>query len=136
MYKRQDQDGVVEFAVQQGGTYLWGGEISREPKRLFQIQMPEKARWISFRPNGDGVNVSRDGIGTKFAVTVVNAAGEEWTVHKKLYGGVGFSGSNGMDVYVGLKDAVDIVSVDILWPDGTTASMDDVELDQRIVVER
>ena len=131
-----DQDGVLEIAVQEGGTYLWGGEISREPNRLFQLRMPEKQSWLSVRPEGDGVHVSRDGIGTKLAVTAANAAGEEWTVHKKLYGGVGFSASTGFDIFVGLKDAIDIVSVDILWPDGFEQTMTDVELDQRIVVRR
>lgn len=131
-----DSDGLVEIAVMEGGTYLWGGEISREPNRLFQIRMPVKPRWLAVHPEGNGTDVSRDAIGTKISVTVVNAAGDEWTVFNKLYGGVGFSSSSGFDVSFGLKDAVDIVSVDVLWPDGERTSVDDVALDQRIVVQR
>jgi hypothetical protein len=131
-----NQDGNLDIAVQEGGTYLWGGEISREPNRLFQLYQPEAHSWIAIRPNGDGINVSRDGIGTKVVVTTLDAEGNESTFHKKLYGGNGFSGSLGMDIYVGLGDATEIVSVDLLWPDGTEVTLEDVELDERIVVQR
>ncbi len=131
-----DNDGLVEIAAQEGGTYLWGGEVSREPKRLFQIRTPEKPNWITIHPKGDGVTVSRDAIGTRIAVTVLGPDGDEWTVHKTLHGGNGFSSQNGFDLNFGLKDATEITKVQVLWPDGTSSSIDDVEMNQRIEVQR
>lgn len=131
-----DLDGRVEIAVQNGGTYLWGGEISREPNRLYRLTMPEPQGWLSVHPVGDGQSVSLDAIGTRLRAVLETPSGEARSVYGTLYGGNAFSASNGFDVYLGLGDAVAIERLEITWPDGRVDTLDDVSMNQRIVVER
>lgn len=131
-----DMDGSVEIAVRNGGTYLWGGEISREPNRLFRLSAPKPHGWLSVHPVGDGVHVSRDAIGTRLRAVVETPEGTIREVYKTLHGGNAFSASNGFDVYIGLGDALSVRTLEITWPDGEVDRQDNVPMNQRIAVER
>jgi hypothetical protein len=132
-----DRDGVVEIAVQNGGTLLWGGDIgSREPNRLFQVHLPQPGHWLAVQPYGDGLTVSRDAIGTRMKVTAATPDGGTRVVHLTLKGGNSFSAMNGFELFFGLGDATAVTELQVLWPDGEVDRLTDVGLDQRIEVRR
>lgn len=131
-----DRDGVLEMAVQEGGTFLWGGTISQEPDRLFQLQLPQKNHWISIHPVGDGTRVSLDAIGTRIAAYWLDADGDEHAVHNTLRMGNGFGANNGFEVFLGLGQAVSLDRVEVLFPDGELVVLDEPAMDQVLTVQR
>jgi len=129
-----DGDGGPEIMVVNGGPSGKGDEV-REPNRTFQLKVGGPKHYLWVRPEGDGVHVSRDAIGSRVEVEVSNGAGKSWSVHRTLLGGNGFSAQSGFDLFFGIRDAVSIDRITILWPDGTTRIVAaGVELDSKIVV--
>ena len=86
------------------------------PDRLFKIEMHPASRWMLVHPVGDGVNVSMDAIGTRVAATVSDGT-KTWTVRGTLSGGSCFSAQNGFDVFLGLRGATQVLSLQVIWPD-------------------
>jgi hypothetical protein len=126
-----DGDGTQEIAVSEGGPAR-SGDYVREPDRLFKLTFDPNPSWVILHAVGDGMHVSADAIGTRFALTVRNDSGKIWTIHQTLTGGSCFSASNGPDVYFGLSNATSVVSLQIQWPDGTIDNRaGEIPIDQR-----
>jgi hypothetical protein len=113
-----DGDGLPEIGVINGGPSFNSDEV-QEPDRLFKLTITPRPNWLRIRPVGNGVTSSRDAIGTRLALTVRKSGGTPWTLHRTLYGGQCFSAQNGFDLFFGLRDANQVVSLQIMWPDGT-----------------
>ncbi len=115
-----DNDGLLELAVVNGGPDFMPDHV-REPNRLFDFDWEAAGGTFRVRPVGDGVDVSRDAIGTRMALTVRNASGEAWTLHRTLSGGNCFSAQNGFEVFFGVGDAVAITRLELHWPNGASS---------------
>lgn len=114
-----DGDGLLEAAVVSGGPARKPDEV-REPNRLFKvIHWERRPNYFKVRPVGNGTTVSKDAIGTRFALTVSRGGGTPWTLYNTLFAGSCFSAQQGFEVYFGLKDADTIHSLEVTWPDGT-----------------
>ncbi len=117
-----DNDGSLEVAVSNGGPAAQPDEV-REPNRLFKFIRPSVPNWLKVRAVGDGVTVSKDAVGTRFALTVRNDRGDTWTIHRTLFAGSCFSAQNGFEVHFGLRDATAIQSLKTYWPDGVEETL-------------
>jgi len=115
-------DGRLEIAVANGGPAAKSDQV-QEPNRLFSFSFPERRRSFVVRLHGDGVNVSRDAVGTRVVVRAIDGDGNPRIVHRTLFAGSAFSAQNGFDLHFGLGDAVSIERVDILWPNGVSESL-------------
>jgi len=116
-----DGDGLLEIAVANGGPSSSPDDV-REPNRLFKFSGVNPG-WLKVRPVGNGTTVSRDAIGTRFAVTVSQGGGQPWMVYNTLFAGSAFPAQNGFDVFFGLRNADTIHSLEITWPDGTVQTV-------------
>lgn len=131
-----DADGLPELTITNGGPEAWPDDV-REPDRVFSFQFPEGSRpdGLHVALEGDGDQVTRDGVGARIVVTALREDGSEITVHRTLYGGSAFSGQNGLDVHLGLGFAEAITSVQVTWPDGTVQQVEgEVALNQTLRV--
>jgi len=129
-----DGDGTPEIAVTNGGP--WFTE-QVEPNRLFRFRWDPSPGFLLVRPVGDGMRVSTDAIGTRFALTVERSGAPPWTIYKTLYSGSAFSAQNGFDVHFGLADADSILSLEIIWPDGWREVIDSgISVNRTVVVMR
>ena len=126
-----DNDGLNELAVVNGGMRGRGGTTGRggddvsEPNRFFEFEPEFKTNVFKVRAVGDGQTVSRDAIGTRFALTVSKKVTKPWTIHRTLYAGSCFSAQNGFEIAFGLADADRIHSLRVIWPDGATDTIND-----------
>jgi hypothetical protein len=135
-----DRDGYVELAVHNGGPMslaVGTDEEMQEPDRLYQFVFPDpKPHWLWVDVVGDGVIANSDGIGAKVHVTVERPDGSLLDLYNVRRSQTGFSAQNEAGVHFGLGDAVEIVSVEVIWPDGQVDVVDAPAMDQRIVVTR
>jgi hypothetical protein len=130
-----DGDGLLELAVSNGGPASLPDEV-REPKRLFKFS-GMRPGWLKVRPVGDGIAVSRDAVGTRFAVTVSRGAGAPWTIRNTLFAGSAFSAQNGFDVFFGLRNADTIHALEVTWPDGVVETITEgLTLNSSLVITR
>jgi hypothetical protein len=114
-----DGDGLVEIFVANGGPASEPDDV-REPDRMFKFSFAdgEAPNTLHVQPRGDGGAVALDAIGTRLALTVREADGSERVLHRRLYGGSGFSAQNGLAVQFGLGTAVSAERLVVAWPDG------------------
>lgn len=112
-----NNDGLLEITVASGGA-SFSSTLVREPNRLFTFLNRPYRSYMKVRPVGDGVSVSKDAIGTRFALTVSENSGQPWTIHNTLLAGNGFSAQNGFEVHFGLKNADTVHSLEVTWPNG------------------
>ena len=117
-----DGDGMLELLVSNGGPAFVPVRSSREPNRLFAFEWEEPQGSLRVRLVGDGVLVSRDGIGSRVVVNLVDPEGTPRQVHRTLKGGSCFSAQNGFDVHFGLGEST-AESVEGTWTDGTLTTV-------------
>ena len=68
---------------------------------------------------GDGVDVNRSAIGSRVRLLVRNVARDEsWPVHGTVLAGQGFASMNALELVLGIGDADEVVSGEVVWPDG------------------
>lgn len=113
-----DNDGTMEVGVSNGGPAASPDQV-REPNRLFKFNTAVPANFFKVQAIGDGVNVSRDAIGTRFVLTVSTDGGPQREIHQTLFGGSCFSAHNGFVITFGLGQADTIHSLRVDWTDGT-----------------
>ncbi len=130
-----DGDGGVELAVMNGGMKWVGGEIVREPNRLFRFDIDPAPRWLKVELLGDGVQVPWTPVGSRIAVTAARGT-DTWVVRDTLRTTEGFAAQHGTVRWLGLANAERIESLEVTWPDGTVTTRTDVDLDSLVVLER
>lgn len=109
-----DHDGDVDLLV--GGRDTGGGR----PNFLFRNDLGHQNRWLAVRLVGDGVAVNRDAIGARIQL-VFEADGRRVTREVRSSRGM----HNSLDTRVlhfGLGDSDCAYSMQVTWPDGTSAS--------------
>ncbi len=107
-----DHDGDLDLFV--GGRDTGGGR----PNFLFRNDIGHENRWIALRLVGDGITINRDAIGAR---VTLNFADEILTREVKSSRGM----HNSMDtraLHFGLGDRGCDYTLNVRWPDGTTAS--------------
>ncbi len=131
-----DGDGALELAVTNGGPAFLDSEIAQEPNRLFAFDWGSPRRAIRVQARGDGLRVSRDAIGTRATLRLREPDGSERSVHRTVAGGSCFSAQNGFELYLGLGDTAEAMSLELLWPDGSISVIEDgLEPGARLVVD-
>ncbi len=131
-----DEDGQLELAIVNGGRFV-DSDIVREPNRLLRFLWNEPRNYFRVQPQGDGVTVSRDAIGTRLKLTVSEGGDQPRVLWKTLFGGSAFSAQNPFSVYFGLGNADTIESLEVMWPDGRTDVYDnDLEINTTRVLKR
>jgi hypothetical protein len=130
-----DGDLVPELWVTNGGPAL-NPDTVREPNRLFRFDWAHDARFLTVRPVGDGMNVPRDGIGTRMRLVTLGPDGSERSIWRRQSGGSCFSAQSGFEVAFGLGQAVAVDRLEVYWPDGTLqVHRSDLTAGARVVVE-
>lgn len=115
-----NDDGILDITVVNGGTASAGDSV-QEPNRLFMLNSLVTYNYFIVQPVGDGVSVSKDAIGTRFALTISDRERYVRTIYRTLFGGSCFSAQNGFYVHFGLGSADTIEELKITWPDGTVS---------------
>jgi hypothetical protein len=131
-----DGDGLPEIAVNNGGPAGLDDTV-QEPNRLFKLYVNPRPNWLRVRPVGNGTTSSRTPVNTRLALTVRNQMGQTWTLRRTLYAGSCFSAQNGFDLFFGLRDANQVISLAITWPDGTQETITQgLTVNRSVVVEQ
>lgn len=123
-----DRDGVAEMMVINGGMFLVGGDAAKEPNRLFRVAATPAARFLR-------VHLLGDPYGARVTVRATDVGGNAFQTTRFLWSREGFGASNGEELWMGLRDAARIDSVEIRWPDGAVHDLGSVPLDGDLVVE-
>lgn len=119
-----DNDGQLEMAVINGGP-AGAPDVVREPNRLYKFEWGEPFNYIKIRPVGNGLTVSRDGIGVRVSVTASEDGTNPQTFYGTLTGGSAFSAQNGFELYFGIRQNNQIDEVEIQWPDGFVTTINE-----------
>ncbi len=112
-----DHDGDLDLLV--GGRDTGGGR----PNFLFRNDIGHENRWLAIRLEGDGEQINRDAIGTR--VTLVHDGGQLMREKKSARGM--YNSEDTRTLHFGLGDAPCGYRLDVVWPDGTTASFADTQ---------
>lgn len=108
-----DHDGDLDLLI--GGRDGGGGR----PNFLFRNEIGHLNRWLAIRVFGDGVNVNRDGIGTRLRLVAADARQQT----REVQGSRGmYNGMDGMTQHFGLGDFPCSYTLEVRWPDGRTAA--------------
>ncbi len=107
-----DHDGDLDLLI--GGRDAGGGR----PNFLFRNDVGHQNRWLAIRVKGDGVEVNRDGIGTRLRLVA-----NDRQQMREVQGSRGmYNSMDGMTQHFGLGDFPCGYTLEVRWPDGTTAS--------------
>jgi len=131
-----DGDHRPEIMVNNGGPVALP-DFVREPNRAFKFLWDVPFSFMKVRLVGDGVDVSRDAIGSRVRVTVSANGGDTWDVYQTLNGGNCFSAQNGFDLLFGLQNADTVHEMEIRWADGSVEMITEgLEIDSVMTIEK
>jgi hypothetical protein len=85
--------------------------------------------WLKVHLTGDGVTVNKAAIGAQARI----ALGSDILV-RQVEAGTGEGNQNDLTLHFGLGSNAEPVTLDILWPDGSTMSVSNVTVDRRVDV--
>ncbi|MFW6198336.1 MAG: CRTAC1 family protein [Acidobacteriota bacterium] len=114
-----DNDGRVDIVVND----LDG------PAQLLRNEHPDPGHWLSVHLRGKSPNT--DAIGA-----VITVRTGDLVQTSNVRSGTSYLSQDDMRQHFGLGDATRVDSVEVLWPDGTTTSLEDVEVNRILRVER
>jgi hypothetical protein len=121
-----NRDGTLEMLVNNGGPAFMADRV-REPNRLFDFRWPMENQRVFVTLQGDGVNVARDAIGARLALTVERGDGSTHVVHRTVRGAVCFSAQPSFEQDFGLGTDGQPVKLEVRWTDGTVTVVDDLK---------
>ena len=113
-----DGDGDLDLLI--GGRDMGGGR----PNFLFRNDIGEKNRWLSIRVVGDGININRDGVGTR---VTLNYPSHTLTREVHLSRGT-YNSMDTKDLMFGLGDLGCDFTMRVRWPNGTEATFDATDI--------
>ena len=105
-----DDDGDLDLASG-GRVYVNGGGANH---------------WLKLRLQGDGAKINRAAIGAQVRLKL----GDGTVLTRQVEAGTGEGNQNGPALHFGLGSRTDPVSLEILWPNGETQTVDNVSLDR------
>lgn len=82
--------------------------------------------WLKVRMEGDGTNINRSAIGTQVRIDL----GDGTILSRQVEAGTGHGNQNSPILHFGLGTRTAPVTLDVFWPDGTTAVLPGVAVDQ------
>jgi enediyne biosynthesis protein E4 len=88
-----------------------------------------KGHWLEIRLVGDGNTVNRSAIGTQVRISLPNQ-----TLTRQVEAGTGEGNQNDLVLHFGLGNHMQPARLDILWPTGTSRTIEDVKIDRVITV--
>ncbi|MFN0198959.1 MAG: CRTAC1 family protein, partial [Planctomycetaceae bacterium] len=120
-----------------GATYqaAWGdydndGDLDLVSSgKLFQNQ-GRPGHWLKLHLEGDGKIVNRSAIGAQVRIKIGDA-----TLTRHVEAGTGEGNQNELSLHFGLGDNAGPVNLEIFWPNGSTQTLTDVEVD-RVVTQQ
>ena len=113
-----DHDGDLDLLV--GGRDQGGGR----PNFLFRNDVGQNQGWLAVRVEGDGEVVTRDAIGTR----VTLRSGDELRMREKKSSRGMYNSEDTRVLHFGLGGmSCEGRSLEVRWPDGTTASFDETD---------
>jgi hypothetical protein len=121
-----DHDGDLDLLV--GGRDQGGGR----PNFLFRNDIGHENRWLAVRLVGDGDTINRDAIGARVILTHPDG---QVVREKKSSRGM-YNSEDTRVLHFGLGDVECDYTLEVRWPDGTSASFDPTEFgdDMYVVV--
>jgi hypothetical protein len=96
--------------------------------KLFENQAAN-GHWLEVRLLGDGSTVNRSAIGAQVRITLPDG-----TLTRHVEAGTGEGNQNDLVLHFGLGLHAKPVSLEVLWPKGTTQTVPDVEIDRTVEV--
>jgi enediyne biosynthesis protein E4 len=96
--------------------------------KLFDNQAA-KGHWLEVRLEGDGRTVNRSAIGAQVRIALPNQ-----TLTRQVEAGTGEGNQNDLVLHFGLGGHVQPVRLEILWPNGTSRTIEKVEVDRLMTV--
>ncbi len=113
-----DHDGDLDLLV--GGRDFGGGR----PNFLFRNEIGHQNRSLAIHVEGDGVKVNRDGIGTRLVLVATGSEPAKRQMREVQSSRGTYNSMDGMTQHFGLGDFPCGYSLQVRWPDGTTASFE------------
>ncbi len=96
--------------------------------KLFENQAA-KGRWLELRLEGNGNTVNRSAIGAQVRIQLPTQ-----TLARHVEAGTGEGNQNDLVLHFGLGDHQKPVRFEILWPDGKTQTVENVEINRSMTV--
>lgn len=120
-YADYNRDGWVDLVVgnHDGGYKLYRNEGNAAAEH----------HWLALELVGNG-RVNRDAIGARVSVTTSDGL----TQLQEVQCGSSLGAGNEMALHFGLGEADTATAVNVLWPDGTTQTFENIAADQRITL--
>lgn len=96
--------------------------------KLFE-NLAAKGHWLKLHLEGDGSAVNRSAIGAQVRIQLPTQ-----TLTRHVEAGTGEGNQNDLVLHFGLGDHTKPVRLDILWPNGTSQTVENVEIDRLMTV--
>jgi hypothetical protein len=104
--------------------------------KLFENQSMNDSRndsrnrhWVEVRLEGDGKTMNRSAIGAQVRIPLSGR-----TITRQVEAGTGEGNQNDLVLHFGLGDQSSPIRLEILWPNGTKQTVENIELDRLITV--
>lgn len=118
-----DNDGDIDLFVSNKTTYVRGGDVNF----LYRNDLNNGCNWLMLKLEGTKSN--RSAIGAKVWATAT-IDGKTVTQYREVGANATFLGQNDLRIHFGLKDAVMIEKLRIVWPAGMRDEYTNVKVNQ------
>lgn len=117
-----------------GDLDIWVTNRTAPRIRLLRNNSPRENHFLAITLQGDGQGTNRDAIGAR--VEVVLAEDDSRPLIKTLSAGDGFLSQSSRWLHFGLGKATKIQHVVVRWPGGEVRQYDNVQVDERYVIDQ
>jgi hypothetical protein len=98
--------------------------------RLYENQNQDNSfHWLKIKLVGNGSTVNKSAIGAQVRIAV-----QGQTLSRQVQGGTGQRNYNDLVLHFGLGNHDEPVDIDVIWPGGSTQTVQDIAVDQQITV--
>jgi len=103
------------------------GDMDLSTAGRLYVNQGNSNHWIKVHLTGDGVTVNKAAIGAQVRI----AMGSEILV-RQVEAGTGEGNQNDLTLHFGLGSNAGTVTLDVLWPNGSTQSVSNIAVDRRV----